>query len=124
MARSRQIVWLGAVGDSRLDRAGAIGSADAGRHAFCGIHTNGEGRPELGGVFQRLGIQAQGIALLGVQRQTDQTATEFRHKIDNLRRRLLGRTDQIALVLAIFGVHKNDHLALPQVLKHFRYIAE
>ena len=57
-------------------------------------------------------------------RQADQPPAEFRHEVDDLRRNLLGRADQIPLIFAVFRIHQDDHLALPEVLKHLRNFTE
>src|SRR5678810_290208 len=44
-----------------------------------------------------------------------------RHEVDNLRRNLFRRTDQIALIFAIFVVDNDDHFAVAYVVDGFLY---
>ena len=56
------------------------------------------------------------VAAVFGQRQTDQAAAVDRHEIDDLRRHLLGRTDEIALILAVFVIDDDDHPAVANIL--------
>ena len=124
MARPRQVLGLGVVRNRHPNGMGAVGGADAGADALGRIDADGERRAEASGVFQRLRIQAQRVASLRRQRQTDQAPAEFRHEVDQLRRNLFGRADQIPLIFPVFRIHQNYHLALPEVLKHLRNFTE
>ena len=63
------------------------------------------------GMLQRVG------ALLR-QRKADQSASVLGHEVDGLRRAHLRRDDEVALVLAIIGVHQNEHAPVARVLDH------
>ena len=41
------------------------------------------------------------------------------HKVNYFRRYLFGRTNEVALVLAILIVNNNDHPAIPDVIRRF-----
>jgi hypothetical protein len=49
------------------------------------------------------------------QWQADQAARMPRHEVDDFRRDLLGSTDKIALVFAIFVVNNDDHATVTDV---------
>ena len=53
------------------------------------------------------------------QRQADQATTKLGHKVHRIRRCHLGWNNQIALVLAVFGIHQNDHPAIAHVINDF-----
>lgn len=56
--------------------------------------------------------QIEGIQALTLHRQADQAPGLSGHEIDLLGGCKLGRTDQVAFVLAIFIVHHDDRLAI------------
>jgi hypothetical protein len=55
------------------------------------------------------------VATLFCEWQTNQAASVPRHEIDDVRRDLLGSTDEIALILTIFVVNDDDHPAIAYV---------
>ena len=64
-------------------------------------------------------MQAKCVATLTRKRQTDQAATVRRHEINRLRRRHLGRNNQVAFVLAIFVIDKNEYPPVAGIFKYF-----
>src|SRR2546422_3309866 len=85
---------------------------DPGRHteAGGGVDAHRERRlPRLGVVLRHL-REPEGLAALGRERQADQPAPVRRHEIDHLGRDLLGRADQVTLVLAVLVVRYDDEL--------------
>ena len=84
---------------------------DAGGDSLGCLDRHRERRRMFGAVAHGHRLQAQQFAALARQRQADQAAAEAGHEIDGLRRDMLGRKDQIALVLPIFFVHQDHHAA-------------
>ena len=58
-------------------------------------------------------------AALFSQGQADQTPALGRHEIDVLSRHKPCADDKIALILTILIIDKDNHLAVPIILKHF-----
>ena len=103
------------------DRYGlrAVVSGNAGRDAFPGLDGDGErgGVPRL--VGPRHGLKMQRLCPLGRDGEADQAAAEPGHEVDSVRRGHLRGDNEVAFVLAILGVHENEHAALPRVLEDF-----
>jgi hypothetical protein len=93
--------------DGDLNRAGAVGGADAGGDALARLDRDGEGGAHALAVVARHRRQAQLAGALGGHGQADQAARVAGHEVDLVRRRELGRDDDIALVLAILGVDED-----------------
>jgi hypothetical protein len=55
------------------------------------------------------------VAALFGQREANQPTRVTGHEIDDFRRYLFRRTDQIALIFAVFVVHDNDHAPFANV---------
>src|SRR2546427_6931012 len=93
-------------------RRRAVGGRDPGRHAEAGggVDAHRERRRARFGVVLRHLREPEGLAALGRERQADQPAPMRRHKIDHLGGDLLGRADQVALVLAVLIVRHDDEL--------------
>ena len=106
-----QILRARAGRHGRLHGTRAVGRADAGGDAFGGLDGDREGGAHLGAVARHHGRQAQALAALARQRQADQAAAEARHEVDGFGRDVVGREDQVALVLAVFLVDQDDHAA-------------
>src|SRR5262249_49339969 len=60
--------------------------------------------------------QMQLVASLFSHRQANQTARVTGHEVDDFRRDLFGRANQIAFVLAVLVVHDNDHSPFANVI--------
>ena len=99
----------------RLDRRRPIVRADPRRHAARRIDRDGEIRAIHLPVLRHHPLQPELLRPLVRDRHTDQAAPVHRHEIDRLRRRLLRRHDEVALVLPIRIVRHDDHLALGDV---------
>ena len=63
-----------------------------------------------------IGGSSELVAPLLGQGQADQAPALARHEVDRLRRHLLGREHEVALVLPVLVVHDDDELARAQVL--------
>jgi hypothetical protein len=99
----------------REDGGGAVGGRDACGDAFACLDGDGEGRAEERGVVGDLHRQVQLVAALLGQGHADEAAGVRRHEVDNLGRDQLGRTCEVALVLAVLIVHDDNHAAFAQV---------
>ena len=99
-----------------LDRMGAIGGRNAGSDAFLGLDRNGEGRAHALAVLGGHRRQAQLLGALGRQGQADQAPRIADHEVDLVRRGELGRNDDVALVLAVLGIHQDVGAAVAGVL--------
>ena len=75
------------------------------------IDRHGEGRLQRGGVVQNDGRQVEPLGRLGQDGHAELPSPVGNHKIDDLRRNLFGRADEVAFVLAVLGVHDDDNLA-------------
>ena len=95
----------------------AVVGRNAGRDALLRLDGDGErGRvPRL--VRARHALKVQRVGPLRRNGEADQAAPEAGHEIDGVRRRHLRRNDEIALVLALLGVHENEHAALARVFQ-------
>ena len=85
---------------------------NASRNAAPGIDRYGEGCPKCGGVLRDHQRKLKLVHMFRRQREADQPASMGCHEVDRLRRHLLGCHDEIAFILTIFIVDKNDHMAL------------
>ena len=61
----------------------------------------------------------QRVASFFGERQADEAAAKFRHEVDGLGRHFFRSHGEVALVLAIFVVHENDHPPLADLLNRF-----
>ena len=102
--------------DRDLDRVRAVVRGDAGGHALARLDRDGERRAVRGLVAVGHLAQPEVVAALLGQAEADQPARVHGHEVDRLGRRELGRDRQVALVLAVGGVHHDDELALADVL--------
>ena len=75
-----------------------------------------ERRPEVGRVLLDHRRQLELVAALLGQREADQAAALARHEVDRLGRDLLGREDEVALVLPVLVVHDDDEPPGAQLL--------
>jgi len=107
--------------DEGTDGGSAVGRGDPGRHpAVAVIDRDGKGGPQQCGVVAHHEIDVQLFQPLRRHRNADQTAAVFGHEIDRFGRHLFGEHDKIALVLAIFVIHDDNDLALPEILDGLR----
>ncbi len=107
---------------SHLDGAGAVGGADAGGHAEArvGIDADRVGRAARGGVDAALGLEVERITNVRLQRHTEHPPPFAQHKVDVLRRDVLGSADQIAFVLALLVIDQHHHAAAAEVFEDVR----
>ena len=111
MSRPRKVFGLYRRIGQRAYGLGAIVRGNAGGGAVFVIHRDGErGAVRLGVVRHHL-RQPQVIQPLARHRHADDAAGVAHKKRDRFRRDLLGRHDQVALVLAILVVHQDHDLA-------------
>ncbi len=103
-----------------LNRPGAVVGADAGRHAGGGLDGNVKRGLELRRILLGHGREFQLADTVGRQREADQAAAVFGHEVDRFGSDLFGGDHQIALILAVFVVHENDHAPFPQVFQYLR----
>jgi hypothetical protein len=96
-----------------LDGQRTVLGRDARRDPFSGFDGNREGRTVRALVVARHLRQTQLPAARLGQRQTDEAAAKPGHEVDRLGSHMLGGKDQIALVLAIFLVHQDNHASGP-----------
>ena len=115
----REVFRTAVVRGDRQDRRGAVRRRDAGRHAFPGVNRHREAGPEGGGVVGGLRRQVELVGLLRRDGEADQPAALLEHEVDRLRRDLLGRERQVALVLALGVVHEDDHPSGAQFIEDF-----
>ena len=119
MAGLNDVGRLGVLLHRSQDGLGAVGRGNAGGHAFRRLDRNGEvgAQRQLVGRHHQRQIE-QAAALLG-QRQADQAAAVFGHEVDRFGRDEFRRQHQVALVLAVFLVHQDDHFAGLEVGDNF-----
>ena len=102
--------------DRHGDGVGPVVGGYPRRHPFPRLDRDGEGcavtRLVLGGHRR----QAQLSRTLCADRQADQAARMLGHEVDLVGRGKLGRDDDIALVLAVLGVHQDVGTAIAGVL--------
>ena len=83
------------------------------------VDRDGEGRPERRTVLAHHHREAELVAAVLGERETDQPAPVGGHEVDVLGGDPLGRDAEIALVLAILVVHEDDHAAGTEVFERF-----
>ena len=99
--------------DQRVHGRAAVGGGDAGRRAVLGVDRDRErGALALGVLRARHHQrQLQLVEPLALHRQADHAARVADHERHLLGRHLLGRDDEVALVLAVLVVDDDDELA-------------
>ncbi len=111
MAGPCQVAGLGLRIDRHMNRRGPVRSRDTGRNVFPRIDRDGEGRAEGGGILHRLLREMEFFNSLRRQGETDQPAGMPGHEVDSRRRDMLSSHDEIAFVLTIFVIDKDDELS-------------
>ncbi len=112
MARAGEVVGTGRGVDQRVHGGGAVRGRDAGGGAVARVDGHGErGALRLGVVGDHQG-QLERVAAVALERETDHAAGVADHEGHRLGRDLLGRHDEVALVLAV-GVVDHDHELAP-----------
>ena len=93
----------------RADGGGAVGGRHAGGGAGAQVHRNREGRAMRLAVDGHHLRQLEAVELLFRHGHADDAAGVADHERHALRRGVLGRHDEVALVLAVLVVHDHDH---------------
>ena len=83
------------------------------------IDGDGEGRAQLAVLWSTWGCSCSLSHRSRGQGQADHAAGVLDHEVDRLGRDLLGRDDEVALVLAVFIIDQDDHLAGLEVFEDF-----
>ena len=102
--------------DERADRHGAVIGRRAGGHPAARIDGDGEGGAHRRGVLGDHHAQLELVEPLAGHRHADQAAAVGRHEVDGLRRGLVGRHHEVALVLAVFVVDDQQDPAQADLL--------
>ena len=98
------------------NRRGPVFGRHPARHPLPRIERHGERGAERRGILVHHHRQAQRVdAFLG-HRQADQPPTVLRHEVDGFGRDFFRGHAQVALVLAVFVVHQDNHPAGPNFL--------
>ena len=104
---------------SRVDRGQdsrcAVSSGYSGRDAFPGFDGDGKRRPQKRCIIRDLHGEVQFVAAFFRQRHTDQPTRVGRHEVYDFRRNFFSRTDEVALVFAVFVVNDNNHAPVANI---------
>ena len=103
--------------DGGGDGACPIGRRDAGRDALARLDRLREGCAVARAVAADHRFELELGGARAGERQADQPAPVARHEVDGVRRRHLGRNDEVALVLALLCIDEHDHAAVAHVLQ-------
>ena len=119
VARRDELGAVGVLAHRLQNRRRAVLRRDSG----AGRAARGD-RSREGGAERRLVVadhhaQAELLNALGGHRQANQSAAELRHEVDRLGRGLFRRHAEVALVLAIFVIHQDDHAAAAGLFERF-----
>ena len=98
--------------DADSNRVGAVVRGDAGGDALFRFDGDGEGRLHALAVFAGHHVEFERAGAIPREAEADQAATEARHEVDGGRRCELRGDDEVTLVLAVFRVDENIHLAV------------
>jgi hypothetical protein len=111
VAGTGEVPWLRGRVDERLHGGGAVEGRDAGGRAVAVVDRDGEGGPVALGVLVDHERQVELVAALAGDRGADQAGGVLQEEGDLVRRDVLGRHDEVALVLAVLVVDDDDDLA-------------
>ena len=95
--------------DQKLNRPRPVVRADARAHAFRRVDRDREIRPKTLPIFQHHPLQPKLLRPLLRDRRADQPAPMHRHEIHRLRRDLLRRHHEVALILPILIIRHHHH---------------
>ncbi|MNR15881.1 hypothetical protein D3C85_1324400 [compost metagenome] len=118
VARRDDVVHAARRVGRNLDRMRTVSGGDAGGHAFPGLDRDGEGGLHALAIVGGHRRQAQLSGAVAGHGQADQAARIADHEVDLIRRGELGRNDDVALVLAILGIHQDVGAAIAGVLEN------
>ena len=116
MARRGDVGCRFARVDRNSDGAGAIMGRDAGAHALTRLDRHGEGSLVARRVVGGHERQAQRIDPRPRQREADQPAPVGGHEVHGFGRGHLRGDDQIALILAVLVIDKDEHAPVARIL--------
>ena len=116
VARLHEVRGLRGRVDRNLDRPGAVLCGDPGGDALARLDRDGEGGPERRLVLVGHLAQAELVATLLGQAQTDEAARVRDHEVDRVGGGELRRDREVALVLAVLVVDDDDEPALADLL--------
>ena len=108
--RAHEVGRLARGVDDGLDREGPLLRRDAGLRRFV-IHRHRVRRAQERGIRLDHWRELQAFRNLGQDRHAQLAAAMSDHEVDDLGRRLFGGADEIAFVLAVFGVDHDHHFA-------------
>jgi hypothetical protein len=101
------------------DGAGAVARGDAGGHAVPRLDRGGEGRFVAGAVVPAHQLQAELVDPALGHGEADETSPVLGHEVDRVRSRHLRRDHQIAFILPVLVVDKDEHAAVPGLVDQF-----
>jgi hypothetical protein len=110
MAGPRQIAGLRLWVDRHMNCRGPVRSRDTSANVFPRIDGHGEGRSEGGSILHRLLREMEFFDSLRRQGETDQPTGMPGHEVDGRRCDMLSGHDEIAFILTIFVIDKDDEL--------------
>ena len=104
-----------------LHGRGAVAGADAGADAEAGVGVDGDGEGGAEGrrVQVRLRVQAELVALVAGERQTDGAPAVGEDEVHRRRGHLLGGVDEVALIFPVFVVDQDNGFAGLQFIEDF-----
>src|SRR5688500_13819126 len=112
VSRAPQVGWNGGGINRDADRFRPVLRTHTSSHAkaLISIYADGEGRAKLLGVHLGLLRQLELVGTLSGESEADPAARFSDHEVDQLGRNQLGRTNQVAFVLAVFVIRDDDEL--------------
>ncbi len=119
VARFHEVVRLRLRIGEHLDRASAVGRADAGGHALARVDAHRERGPQACLVARDHLREVELLKTFGDHRYTDHAARVFADERDVLRTRELRRHREVALVLTVLVVDDDHHLPAADVVNGF-----
>ena len=119
VARAVEIGGLSGRVDEGAHRGGAVAGGDARGRAVAVVDGDGEGRALGLGVGDHHQGQVQLVGAGGLEGDAEDPRGVLEEEGHGLRRDVLGRHDEVALVLAVLVVDDDDHAAAAQLLQGF-----
>ncbi len=96
----------------------AVARRDTRRDAIAGLDRDCEGGLVPSAILRAHQIETELIHPLLAQRQADQPLAMHRHEVDRRRRRHLCRDNEIALILPILVINKDEHPAITRLVDY------
>ena len=116
MPRCDDVLRPAACIDCHRNGPGTICCADPGGHPFRGFDRRSESRLVTGAVIGAHHAQPEVFDPLALQCEADQASAMACHEVDGVRCRHLSRYDQIAFVLPVLIIDKNEHPAIARFI--------